>query len=277
MRRRIFLPVSILVAGIAVSPCMFAAEPTAEPIEVMILGSYHMGNPGQDLHNAKIDDVRTPAKQAELAEVATRLAKFKPTKIAVEADADRPEFGWSKFEAFTPELLTQKSDERVQIAFRLAHELGFKTVYGIDESSETINYFPYGKVEEFAKEHGRTRVLERLSASVEAQMRELEAAQKTTPIRLMLANVNDPARITKDNNAFYYALLELGDQNSQPGADLNAMWYLRNAKIFSKLTQIAKPGDRIIVLFGSGHAYWLRQLVQNTPGFVLVEPAKYLR
>src|SRR5262249_15604522 len=155
--------------------------------------------------------------------------------------------------------------------------LGLKTIFGIDESSESIDYFPYGKVEAFAKEHGRADLLERLNASVESQMKALESAQKTTPIRLMLANVNDPARIVRENNAFYYGLLQLGDQKSQPGADLNAMWYLRNAKIFSKLTQIAKPGDRIIVLFGSGHAYWLRQLVQNTPGFVLAEPAKYLR
>ena len=53
---------------------MAPAAPNSEAIQVMILGSYHMGNPGQDLHNVKVDDVRTPAKQAELADVAARLA-----------------------------------------------------------------------------------------------------------------------------------------------------------------------------------------------------------
>jgi Family of unknown function (DUF5694) len=253
------------------------AAPSPDPIQVMILGSYHMGNPGQDLHNAKVDDVRTPAKQAELADVAARLARFKPTKIAVEANPERADFGYAKYESFTPEMLTQKTDERVQIGFRLAHKLGLKIVYAIDEQSETVDYFPFDKVEAYAREHGQAELLARLHAGVEAQMKSLESAQKTTPIRLLLANMNDPARLTKDNNAFYYGLLSLGDQTVQPGADLNAAWYLRNAKIFAKLTQVAKPGDRIIVLFGAGHAYWLRQLVQNTPGFVLVEPNKFLR
>jgi hypothetical protein len=108
-------------------------------------------------------------------------------------------------------------------------------------------------------------------------MKEMEAAQKTTPIRLMLANENEPARILADHENFYYGLLAFGDEKEQPGAELNAAWYRRNAKIFAKLIQIARPGDRVLVTFGAGHAFWLRHFVQNTPGFELVEPNRYLR
>ncbi len=108
-------------------------------------------------------------------------------------------------------------------------------------------------------------------------MKEMEKAQKTTPVRLMLAQVNDPARITHGHCEFYYAVLHLGDRMTQPGADLNGGWYLRNAKIFAKLTQIAEPGDKVVVIFGSGHAFWLRHFVKNTPGFSLVEPGDFLR
>ena len=64
--------------------------PPPAPVQVMILGTYHFGNPGLDLHNMKSESVLTPGRQKELDDIATRLAKFNPTKIAVEARSDRP-------------------------------------------------------------------------------------------------------------------------------------------------------------------------------------------
>lgn len=274
MRRKrsfIFLiPLSLLIA--TVRP---AEKP--EPVSVLILGTYHFGNPGQDLHNMKVEDVRTPEKQAELADVAARLARFKPNKIAVEAVSERDDLTTKKFDGFTPEMLTKNADERVQIAFRLAHNLGQKSVYGIDEQSDKIDYFPYDKVQAYAKAHGKGTMLDDLNAQVGAIISKMEADQKTKSVREMLLEQNQPERIDADHCNFYYALLPLGNNQTQPGADLNGSWYLRNAKIFSKLAQITKPGDRVLVTFGAGHSYWLRHFVRNTPGFVLAEADDYLR
>lgn len=274
MKRKYFaFFLSIWLAFVAIPK----AQENPEPVRVLVLGAYHFGNPGQDLHNMKVDDVRTPAKQAELADVATRLARFNPNKIAVEAIADRPDLTTNKFDDFSAETLTKNPDERRQIAFRLAQKLGHKSVYGIDEQSDKIDYFPFDRVQEYATSHGATPALEKMHAEVEAMLKKDEAAQKTTPVREMLARINETKRIETDHADFYYALLRLGDTTTQPGADLNGAWYLRNAKIFAKLTQIAKPGDRVLVVFGSGHCYWLRHFVRSTPGFVLVEPNDYLR
>jgi hypothetical protein len=256
---------------------VFAQRPTTAAVQVMILGTYHFGNPGLDLHNMKSENVLTPGRQKELDDIATRLAKFNPTKIAVEARSDRPDFSMQKFADFTPQKLTTDPDEHTQIAFRLARRLGHKNVYGIDERSDTIDYFPFDKVEAYAKAHNQAGTLARMHEDVEKTIKAMEAAQKTTPIRLLLADINEPARVQSDHDQFYYGLLGLGDQKEQPGADLNAAWYHRNAKIFAKLTQIVRPGDRVLVVFGSGHAFWLRHLAQNTPGFTLVEPNNYLR
>ncbi len=265
----------VFTAFFSAAAAAFAAEPA--PVQVLVLGAYHFGNPGQDLHNMQVDDVRVPAKQAELEDVAARLAKFGPTKIAVEAVSDRPDLAYTKYEAFQPEVLKENADERVQIGFRLAKKLGHKVVYAIDEQSDSIDYFPFGKVDAYAKEHGQGELLAKFNGQIKAMIKELETAQKTTPIRLMLAQKNDPASVLTEHREFYYALLPIGDEKTQPGADLNGGWYLRNAKIFAKLTQIAKPGDKVVVLFGSGHAYWLRHFVQSTPGFSLVEAADLLR
>lgn len=56
----------------------------------MVLDTYHFGNPDQDLHNMKPDNVPTPKKRAELADVAARLGRFKPTKIEVEPLPNAP-------------------------------------------------------------------------------------------------------------------------------------------------------------------------------------------
>jgi uncharacterized protein DUF5694 len=251
---------------------VFAQSPTPAAVQVMILGAYHFGNPGLDLHNMKSENVLTPGRQKEFDDIATRLAKFNPTKIAVEALSDRPDLSTQKFADFTPQKLTTDPDERAQIAFRLAQRLGHKNVYGIDEQSDTIDYFPFDKVEAYAKAHNQAGTLARMHGDMEKTIKEMEAAQKTTLIRLLLADINEPARVRSDHDQFYYGLLGLGDQKEQPGADLNAAWYHRNAKIFAKLTQIARPGDRVLVVFGSGHAFWLRHFAQNTPGFTLAEP-----
>jgi len=257
---------------------LLAQSPTPAPtrIQVMVLGTYHFDNPGQDLHNMKVDSVLTPSKQVELADLASRLAKFNPTKIAVEALSDRPDFVSNKFDGVASEKLITDPDERTQIAFRLAHHLGHKSVYGIDEQSKTIDYFPFDKVEAYANAREQGAALGRMQEKVEEMMKQMETAQKTKPIRVMLADVNEPARVLSDHQNFYYALLSLANEKEQPGAELNAAWYQRNAKIFAKLTQITQPGDRVLVVFGSGHSFWPRHFVQNTPGFQLIEPRDYL-
>ena len=267
------MEICLLLTFLAANLPAQTQSPTPAPIQVMVLGTYHFGNPGLDLHNMKVDSVLTPAKQAELADIASRLAKFNPTKIAVEANSERADLATNKFDRFTPDTLTKNPDERAQIAFRLAHQLGQKSVYGIDADGD----FPFDKVEAYAKAHERAGMMESVHKDVEKMTKEMEAAQKTTPIRLMLANINEPARARYENERFYYVLLPMGDEKEQPGAELNGAWYQRNARIFAKLTQIAKPGDRVLVVFGSGHNFWLRHFVQNTPGFQLAEAGEYLR
>src|SRR5687768_9700590 len=48
---------------------------------IMILGMYHMANPGLDAVNLDADDVLLPRRQREIQELVNRLAKFRPTKI----------------------------------------------------------------------------------------------------------------------------------------------------------------------------------------------------
>ena len=71
---------------------------------------------------------------------------------------------------------------------------------------------------------------------------------------LLTRSVLDPAPL----HAFARALL--------------AAWTARNIAICARLVQSAQPGDRVLVVYGAGHSFLLRQCVQQMPGWLLVEP-----
>ena len=259
-------------------PSSAKASPEAAPVEVMVVGTYHLSNPGQDLNNVQADDVRSPAKQKQLEALAARLAAFRPTKIVVEREAGSPTFAIPAYRSFTAAELLQSRGEDVQIGFRLAARLGHREVYGFDEQPGPgePDYFPFGKVKSFAAANGKAEWLQDLFGPAQAFTRRIEAEQSTKPISETLAWVNSADTVVAMHRSGYYELLKLGNGEEQPGADLNAMWYLRNAKMFGKLTNLARPGDRIVVVVGSGHAYWLRHFASNTPGYRSVDPVPLL-
>ncbi|MCY3551312.1 MAG: hypothetical protein OXH39_12705 [Candidatus Poribacteria bacterium] len=51
---------------------------------VMVLGTYHMANPGADAVNFEADEVLAPKRQRELQQLVEQLARFNPTKITIE-------------------------------------------------------------------------------------------------------------------------------------------------------------------------------------------------
>lgn len=272
------LKILAAVAALVLPTAALAQTPEPEPVEVMILGAYHMGNPGQDLHNARIDPVTTPQKQAQLEAVAEGLARFRPTAVAVERIArDQSTMLDHRYPAFTPADLLADPDERIQLGYRLAHRLGLERVYAIDEQDREgqPSYFPFGDVQSWAEANGGGERLGAMHGEIAAMLADLEQRQATETVGQLLARINSPERVQWDQG-FYARLMSFGAGDDQPGAVLNARWYARNAQIFARLLQVARPGDRIVVIYGSGHNYWLRQMVETTPGYVLAEPGDYL-
>jgi len=243
----------------------------------MVLGTYHFGNPGLDLNNLKVDSVLTPARQAELDSVARALSEFRPTLVMVEMQSDAPDFAVKSYAGFTPASLATDANEITQIGFRIAKRAGLATVNGIDEQPKDgePDYFPYDKVEASAKKFGQGALLTHANARIAPFMQAFEAAQKTSSVAQLLTMMNEPGTPIS-GMAFYYDILPIGDANDQAGADLNAAWYLRNAKIFGKAMHVAKPGDRVLIVYGSGHGFWLRHFANNVPGFVNVDVLPYL-
>ena len=247
-----------------------AAEPARKPVEVMVVGAFHMANPGADISNARYEDVLSPKQQAGVAKTVDALAKFKPTRIAVEWPQKVTAERYAQYQQDGLKGHRSERNEVVQLGYRLAKQTG-ATIEGVDVDGN----FPFGPVMAYAEVHGQKPMLDAHRAELDAEMKAQEAlfSQGGTPA--VLRKLNSPAYI-KAGQDFYRQIGMIGGGDEQPGAALLTGWYDRNFQICARILQSARPGDRIVVLYGAGHAFLLRQCVTETPGFKLVEPNAWL-
>lgn len=258
---------------VAMAWCLaWGSAVAAEPVKVMVLGAYHFGNPGLDVSNARVDDVLAPKRQAEVRAAVDALAAFRTTRVAVEALADdRPGAAIPAYRAYRAGEGRDVRNEINQIGYRLAAQAGLSDVHGIDAEGD----FPFEPVEAWAKANGQAEAFQRSLDQIGAKTAAFEAQQAQSSVGQLLREINRPERIAADH-AWYTGALRFGHGRQQPGAALLAAWSARNTAICARLVQLARPGDRWVVLYGSGHAYLLRHCVQTQPGWQLVEPNDYL-
>ncbi|MFZ0359144.1 MAG: DUF5694 domain-containing protein [Terriglobales bacterium] len=236
------------------------AAATSPQAEVLVLGSYHMDNPGRDLHDEKADDVLTPKRQAEIEELATVLARFHPTKIAVEWDAGNQsglDRSYGEYLAGKREL---NRNEVQQIGFRLGKEMGLKKLNAID----TMWDFPYGSIVNWAKAHGRSAELEAIDRAGADRSKNASEYLVAHSILEVYRHINSPESMAADA-AFYARMGHFGDDEDPAGARLLMRWHERNTFILTSLLEVIEPGDRVLVLYGAGHLTHLSRLIGDDP------------
>lgn len=238
-------------------PCLAQAQPAARP-EILVLGSYHMANPGQDVFNMHADSVLSPKRQQEIVQLIEVLKKFHPTKIAVEAPVGSQHVR-QQYADYLAGKYTLSNDEVDQVAFRLAKELGLKTVYPVDEQGD----FPYERVLNWAAANGRKAQVDAMQASMGAKVKDENDYLLSHTVLQMFEYINSDSMVSS-NVASYFAFVPYGDPDDYAGSDLIASWYQRNIRIYRNVVAlIDSPNDRILVVFGAGHLGWLRQDAAN--------------
>ncbi|MBV8252990.1 MAG: hypothetical protein JO154_10325 [Chitinophaga sp.] len=240
--------------------------------QVLVVGSFHMDYPGLDAHKTadqdKVDVLKEP-KKSEVTELVNYIKKFKPTKIAIEA---WPQWNATeKLRKYNQGEYRDKRDERFQIAIRLASELKLDTLYSIDAD---------GTLEELTKMD--TTYFKNLLEDFDYQSNDSmtvkyhklydykdKLAAKTNLLQYF-KYINSKESHRVDYGAYLVGDFKLGEYR---GADIIALdWYDRNLRIFRNLQRITSgPNDRILMLFGNGHAAILRQLLESSPEYHFVE------
>lgn len=244
---------------------------------LVILGTYHMGTPGNNVVNPKVADITTPERQKQIAELIEKLKKFKPTKIVLECD--HPEADVKTQETYDKYLSGQyqlSKNETNQIGFRLAKESGHKKVYCVDWSGywddPAINYMKYAsqdaELDGFLK-----KVNQKLKQEIDAKY------EKLLPLSItdQLIAVNQPAQLEKSQKV-YFDIMRIGRDKEYIGANYVAWWYRRNMTILTNIIRITdSPNDRILVVYGVGHAKLLNQFAKESDFYTVESPLKYLK
>lgn len=276
MKRSFFAPTLLVLAAFAflavvLSGAGIAQTAPSQRAEVLILGTYHMANPGRDVFNMKADDVLSPKRQAEIVELLEVLKRFKPTKIAIESTVyeDRRPKQYAEYLAGRY-ILTQNEIE--QVGFRLAKELGMKAIYPVDIDGE----FPWQRVINYAKATGRSQIMDQIMSEIGEMVKEQDAYLHSHTVLETLLDMNDDQKVAQDVG-LYFREARLGEPGDYAGPDLLASWYQRNIRIFNNIAKIIEsPNERVLVIYGAGHLGWLRQDVANDPALKLRKLSEFV-
>ena len=244
---------------------------------LVILGTYHMGTPGNNVVNPKVADISTPERQKQMVELVKKLKNFKPSKIVVECDhpeADaKTQENYDKYLSGNYQLSKNETD---QIGFRLAKESGLKKVYCVDWSDfwndPSINYMKHAakdpELDSFLK-----GVNQKLKQETDAEFAKI----LPLPVTDQLIFMNQPERMEKDHKV-YFDLMRIGRGNEYAGAGYLSWWYRRNLVILTNIIRLTDSmDDRILVVYGAGHNKLLNQLAKESDFYTVESPLKYLK
>jgi len=246
--------------------CLAIAVQAQEKAKVLVLGSYHMGNPGLDAFNMEADDVMVPKRQKEIDDFVNLLATFKPTKICLEAKVDRQQKLNENYQAYVTGKSQLRKNETDQIGFRLAKKMKHAEVYAIDADAP----FDMDTVIKTAQKYQFTSFLELLGKMPSFMQDENKKLHESTITKFyQYMNTDEYARMS---HGFYLDMAGIGKGDNYAGADLVADWYKRNLRIYKNLQALElKPEDRILILYGAGHAKILQDLVDDSSNLKLVK------
>ncbi|MDX1463555.1 MAG: DUF5694 domain-containing protein [Marinirhabdus sp.] len=244
----------------------------SERAKVLVVGTFHFDYLGLDEHKTaeddKIDVLKEP-KKSEVTELVEYIKKFKPTKIAIEANPN-----WDatkKLREYKEGQHRDKRDERYQLAMHVASDLQLDTLYQVNSYSMSQDLYKKDSI--FLKSivgEVDWEYKDPLWGGFEKWMAYDDKIIPKTNLTEYFKYIN-----SEENHQYGYGIYLLGSfkSDNNQGADyLSIWWYNRNLRIFRNIIGITEnPEDRIMVIIGNGHAAILRDLFEASPEYEFVE------
>ena len=271
--QNVFVTVTLLAAVPSAARAQFGVlGGKTAGAQVLVIGSYHMSNPGLDAISVRADDVLAPKRQAEIDQLAEKLARFRPTRVAVEIPYGRDSASNVYYRRYLEGTHSLDRTEMQQLGFRIARRAGLPRIYGVDYRLD-VNV---AGVMVWALTHGQPELAAAAQALTTRLLAEADSLMKNATVGAIVAALNS-AR-ADSAHGIYLAALRVGADTSYPGATMTARWYERNLRIASNILRlIESPDDRVLVIIGAGHGPILREILGRVPGVTVADTYGALR
>ena len=250
-----------------------------QPAKVLMLGTFHFAYPNNDAHktdSTNFIDVLSDKRQKELRELAEVIARFKPTRVYIESRNQR--FHDSLYNAYRKGQYEPDRNEIYQIGYRVAGMMGMDKIYCVDAGNFLQeNYRRFTFIDSLWKAPLRDSVRDRYWSQRFSEMYNAgDSLEKHFTILENFLLMAEPVTQRRMHGAYLTGGFNTTG-NEGPDA-LSMWWYSRNLRIFNNILS-TQPGsqDRIVVLFGNGHAPILRHCFETSPEFELIELKSLLK
>lgn len=274
MRSRLFFTAFVLLAAWVNGDAI--AQVDSPHADFLYVGSFHMDNPGRDVHNTKVDDVLETKRQAEIAEVVRRLVAYRPTRVMVEAEVGKQEEISRRFRDSCKGDRALARDETEQLGFRVACAAGLETVHAVDwndlgpiKDEDSINY-----LKAVERHHQQKQYAENLAIGKKVNDKDQQILRDGTVLD-MLKRLNSDEWLQHNARA-YYRIGLLGTPSDPIGANWVQLWFGRNLAIFNNIARRTVENDRVLVIYGAGHGNLLRQLATDSGIYRVQDSMKWL-
>lgn len=214
------------------------------------------------------ENLNSSKRQIEIEELVSKLANFKPTKIAVEMTPEDSENCNEKYREYKLNTHKLEMNEIFQLGFRLGVKIGHDQIYPTDWMGEAD--MNYEDVESWAKENQPELLNEIYGDLLFPELTEYKS------IIDYYKELNDPTLLTKLHKT-YVNIARIGDLNNNVGMNWLSWWYKRNLIMFANLTRlIDSKQEHVLFIVGNSHSIIINNFLKESEICEVVNPLSYL-
>ncbi|WP_241432273.1 DUF5694 domain-containing protein [Halogeometricum borinquense] len=264
--------------------------------EVMLLGTSHLAQTPEDTQNAYALDagnVLGEQRQRELETLTDRLAAWDPDRIAVEHVASEQSIVDRAYTAYTTDNETidtvsgwdrDRSDEIIQVGFRLADKLGHDSVAAVDYYQRLDALLTEEEKQQLSgslqslliKPDSVQYPISDIGETVEQEQQRLNEGSLLEHYK-RLNMLNSESSVWQNDQQLYATAFENSDPGEYTMVKLMTAWTQRNLRIASNIWNVPNADDqRTLVIYGSSHVPQLGQILTGSPMMSPVSPLPYL-